>query len=81
VHDAVTGERTGVPSVSIMTENFVSAAELMNRVLGADDHPFVVIPHPISSARPDDLRAIAVRAAAECAALLTSAGSTSAGST
>ena len=33
-----------------MTRQFVSAAELMARVLGAEDYPFVVIDHPISSA-------------------------------
>ena len=54
-----------------MTEKFVSAAELMNQVLGADNHPFVVIPHPISSATPGALRAAARHAAGECATLLT----------
>ena len=54
-----------------MTEKFVSAAELMNQVLGADDHPVVVIPHPISSATDEDLLAAARHAAGECAALLT----------
>lgn len=38
---------------------FVSAAELMARVLGAEGYPFVVIEHPISSATP---KALAVRA-------------------
>ncbi len=55
-----------------MTEKFVSAAELMGRVLGADAYPFVTIPHPISSATAQQLAAAARAAAAECAALLTS---------
>lgn len=67
----MTGERRGVPSVSIMTERFTSAAELMARVLGADGFPFVVVPHPISSATPEDLAAAARSAAADCVALLT----------
>jgi len=33
-----------------MTTQFVSAAELMCRVLGMPDYRFVVIGHPISSA-------------------------------
>ena len=33
-----------------MTKNFVSAAELMCRVLGMPDYKFAVIGHPISSA-------------------------------
>jgi hypothetical protein len=71
LHDAVTGEKAGVPSVGIMTEQFVSAATLMAQVLGADGHPFVVIPHPISSAADDALAAAARSAAADCVALLT----------
>jgi len=67
----VSGERAGKPSVGIMTEGFVTAAELMCRVLGADDYPFVVIPHPISSATPDALAESARQAAADCVDLLT----------
>jgi len=53
-----------------MTSQFVSAAELMSRVLGADGHPFVVIDHPISSATPEMLAERARRAAAASAELL-----------
>ncbi|MCY3830754.1 MAG: hypothetical protein OXF89_16630 [Rhodospirillaceae bacterium] len=56
-----------------MTETFVSAAELMARVLGADGYPFAVIEHPISSADGPALAARAKRAAADCARLLTGA--------
>ena len=42
-----------------MTERFVSAAELMARVLGMPGYPFVVIPHPVSSASDDRLREMA----------------------
>jgi hypothetical protein len=50
-----------------MTSAFVSAAELMGQVLGADGYPFVVIDHPISSATTDELVARAKEAAAACA--------------
>lgn len=66
----MSGERAGIPSVGIMTEAFVGAAELMCRALGADGYRFVVIPHPISSATPDQLAAAARQAADDCAALL-----------
>ena len=59
-----------MPSAGIMTETFVSAAELMARVLGAEDYPFAVIEHPISSANRAMLAARAERAAADCARLL-----------
>ena len=45
--------------MAVMTERFVSAAELMARVLGMPGYPFVVIPHPVSSASNDELRAMA----------------------
>jgi hypothetical protein len=38
-----------------MTERFVSAADLMCRVVGMPDYKFVVIGHPISSASEDEL--------------------------
>ena len=42
-----------------MTERFVSAAELMSRVLGMPGYEFMVIPHPISSAGDEALRRMA----------------------
>ena len=61
-----------MPGVGIMTEKFVSAAELMAQVLGADGHRFVTIPHPISSATGDELAAAAQAAAAGVVMILTS---------
>lgn len=60
-----------MPSAGIMTTQFVSAAELMAKVLGLPGYPFVVIDHPISSATLDELADRARRAADEVAALLT----------
>ena len=64
------GEKIGKPSVGIMTTQFVSAAELMAKVLGADGYPFVVIDHPISSASGETLDAWARQAARESMDLL-----------
>lgn len=47
-----------------MTTQFVSAAELMCRVLGMPDYRFVVIGHPISSAS-DEVLAEYARATVE----------------
>lgn len=58
-----------------MTEKFISAAELMARVLGAPGYAFVQIPHPISSATIPELEAIAVDATKACVALLTAEAS------
>ncbi len=73
MHDAVIGERIGKPSVGIMTTKFVSAAELMARVLGVDGFPFVVIDHPISSASGEVLDRWARDAARESMDLLVGA--------
>lgn len=70
MHDAVIGERLGLPSAGIMTVPFVSAAELMTRVLGADDHRFVTIDHPISSASIDALNERAAKAASDVVQIL-----------
>ena len=49
----------GVPAVAVMTTRFVSAAELMSRVLGMPDYRFAVIGHPVSSATDAELAAMA----------------------
>ena len=61
MHDAVAAERLGVPAIGVMTSQFVSAAELMCRVLGMPDYAFGVIEHPVSSA---DDAALAAKARA-----------------
>tara|TARA_A100001037_G_scaffold5198_1_gene5126 strand:- start:439 stop:651 length:213 start_codon:yes stop_codon:yes gene_type:complete len=55
----VAAEKLGLPAVGVMTERFISAAELMSRVLGLPDYQFAVIGHPISSATDDELRRMA----------------------
>ena len=54
-----------------MTTEFVSAAELMSRVLGAEDHPFIVIDHPVSSATPEQLFERARMTVVDASAILT----------
>ena len=42
-----------------MTTRFVSAADLMSRVLGMPGYAFAIIDHPVSSATDDELRVMA----------------------
>jgi hypothetical protein len=56
--------------MAVMTTRFVSAAELMARVLGFDGYRFAVIPHPISSAADAALRDMAAAAAEQAGRLL-----------
>ena len=51
--------------MAVMTTRFVSAAELMARVLGFPGYPFATIAHPISSASDEALREMAASAAAQ----------------
>lgn len=71
MHDAIIGERLGLPALAIVTEPFADAAALMARALGAPDYRFVTVPHPVSSAGDDLLAARARAAASEGIALLT----------
>jgi hypothetical protein len=70
LHDAIAGERLGLPSAGIMTAMFVSAADMMARALGAEGYRYIVIDHPISSASPEALAERARKAAAESSAIL-----------
>ena len=56
--------------MAVMTTRFVSAAELMARVLGFPGYQFATIAHPISSARDAALRAMAASAAGQARRLL-----------
>jgi hypothetical protein len=62
-------ERLGVPAVAVMTERFVSAAELMSRVLGMPGYRFAVIGHPVSSVTDEGLAAMARATIAQAMAL------------
>jgi hypothetical protein len=58
--------------MAVMTARFVSAAELMARVLGFPGYPFAVIAHPISSVDDTALREMAVSAIDQARRLLQS---------
>jgi hypothetical protein len=61
-----------VPAIAVMTERFVSAAELMSRALGMPGYGFVVIGHPISSASAEQLEAFAIETIRQARRLLLS---------
>jgi hypothetical protein len=56
--------------MAVMTARFVSAAELMARVLGFQGYEFAVIAHPLSSADDAALRDMAAAATAQARGLL-----------
>jgi hypothetical protein len=60
--------------MAVMTTRFVSAAELMARVLGFPGYGFATIPHPVSSASDAALHEMAKAAAAQARDLLLRSG-------
>jgi len=60
LHDAISCEKAGTPAIGVMTSKFVSAAELMSRVLGLPDYQFGIIDHPVSSASDAELQSRAL---------------------
>ncbi len=48
-----------MPAIGVMTTRFVSAADMMCRVLGVPGFKYAVIDHPISSASDERLAAYA----------------------
>ena len=56
--------------MAVMTTRFISAAELMGRVLGFPGYEFAVIAHPISSAGDAELHDMAAAATAQARRLL-----------
>lgn len=51
--DAVNLERLGIPTVTVVTEPFTTAADTVARSLGMPDVPRVVIPHDYLSEDTD----------------------------
>ncbi|MDC0221009.1 hypothetical protein OAL54_04635 [Gammaproteobacteria bacterium] len=61
MHDAISSERVGTPAVGVMTRKFVTAADLMAKVLGMPDYVYAIIDHPVSSATEKELEARALQ--------------------
>ena len=59
--------------MAVMTTRFVSAADLMARVLGFSGYEYAVIAHPISSANDEALREMAAAAIIQVRRLLLTA--------
>jgi hypothetical protein len=60
-----------VPAAVICTEEFIPTARAQAAISGRADYPFVVIPHPVGSLTPGDLRKRAEVAVPQVVAILT----------
>lgn len=64
-----------MPTVTIVTEQFVSLAKSAARAKGLDDLRMVVVPHPFETLPRDRIREIAREKASEIIAAITKAES------
>jgi hypothetical protein len=71
LHDGIELERRGVPTAVICTDQFIASAKAQAVICGNPDYPFVVVPHPIGSLTPAELRERAKTAAPQVIEILT----------
>ena len=60
-----------MPTAVICTDQFVQSAKAQAAICGTPDYPFVVVPHPIGSLTPSELRERAKTAASQVIEILT----------
>jgi hypothetical protein len=71
LHDGIELEQRGVPTAVICTDQFVASAKAQAAICGNPDYPFVVVPHPIGSLTPVELRERARAATGQVVEILT----------
>jgi len=74
VHDGITLEKAGLPTAVICTEPFIPSARAMAKIQGIPDYPYIILPHPLGSLTPGELRTHAVKAAPEVLSILLGKG-------
>jgi len=62
VHDGVFFEDQGIPTATVISQEFIRAARAQAEALGATDYRTVVVPHPIQTLTREEVRALADRA-------------------
>ncbi|MCH2460842.1 MAG: hypothetical protein MK239_07355 [Gemmatimonadetes bacterium] len=55
MHDSVRFERIGIPSVSLATGEFQTAARVQASRLGRPDFDAIYVPHPIQDQTPEEI--------------------------
>jgi hypothetical protein len=56
VLDGILLERRGVPAAPICTDRFVPNGQAIGEAHGAPGYPFALVPHPLASASPEELK-------------------------
>ncbi|MCS7174083.1 MAG: hypothetical protein N0A24_12120 [Armatimonadetes bacterium] len=68
--DGILFEERGVPAAVVITEAFLRTADAMAQTRGMPGYPYAVIPHPLSSLSPEEVRARAEQVLPEVVRLL-----------
>jgi len=63
-------QKRGVPTVTVVTEKFVSLAKASAKSYGYPDLPLLIVPHPFETLEPATIRRIAEEKLDECIALV-----------
>jgi hypothetical protein len=71
LHNATELEKMGIPTAVLCTEPFARTAESMAKRRGFPNYRYILVEHPLSSARPEGIRARAEKALPEVISILT----------
>ncbi len=74
MHNATELEKLGIPTVAVCTQPFDNTARSMARRRGFPNYRYVLVEHPLSSARPEGIRARAQKALPEVIGILLGEG-------
>jgi len=70
MHDSIELETRGVVTALICTDQFITTAKAMAQIRGIPDYPFAIVPHPMGSLTPQEVRAKAEAAVPKVIELL-----------
>ena len=70
MHNATELEKLGTPTAVLCTEPFDKTAESMAKRRGFANYQYILVAHPLSSARPEGIRERAERALPEVLSIL-----------
>jgi hypothetical protein len=70
LHNATELEKLGIPTAVLCTEPFARTAESMAKRRGFPGYRYVLVEHPLSSARPEGIRTRAEKALPEVLEIL-----------
>jgi hypothetical protein len=56
LHDGIEYEKRGIPACVVVTERFITTADLTAKMAGIPGYQYALIPHPLSRASAETLK-------------------------